>query len=363
MSLHGLLDAVVTGPRARGSGARPPPTATACTSTWSARPPPAPSPSPRSPAQTGRPVLAVTATGPGGRGPGRGAALAAARRTASWSTRPGRRCRTSGSRPRSRHRRPPPRRAAPARPPARRTTRRPARSRSSSRRSAPCCSRRSRGSATWSRWPCAPGGRADLDEVVDGAGGRRVLPRRTGREARRVRRTRRHPRRLPADRGAPPAGGVLGRRRRGDPLLQGRRPALPGGRRARAVGAALPRAAADRRRTGSGPRPSPRTHPELGELLGKIAEGIAVEGMESLAPVLVDDMELLLDVLPEGRHGRGLRPGAGADPGGGPGGDRAGVPAGVLGGHRRRRRGARSTSARPPCGASRTSATGPASWA
>ncbi|GAB2779109.1 transcription-repair coupling factor [Streptomyces daliensis] len=41
-------------------------------------------------------------------------------------------------------------------------------------------------------------------------------------------------------------------------------------------------------------------HPELGELLGKIAEGIAVEGMESLAPVLVDEMELLLDVLPEG---------------------------------------------------------------
>jgi transcription-repair coupling factor (superfamily II helicase) len=41
-------------------------------------------------------------------------------------------------------------------------------------------------------------------------------------------------------------------------------------------------------------------HPELDELLGKIAEGIAVEGMESLAPVLVDDMELLLDVLPAG---------------------------------------------------------------
>ncbi|GLF99347.1 transcription-repair coupling factor [Streptomyces yaizuensis] len=41
-------------------------------------------------------------------------------------------------------------------------------------------------------------------------------------------------------------------------------------------------------------------HPELRELLGKIAEGIAVEGMESLAPVLVDDMELLLDVLPKG---------------------------------------------------------------
>ncbi|UCM88481.1 transcription-repair coupling factor [Streptomyces marincola] len=43
-----------------------------------------------------------------------------------------------------------------------------------------------------------------------------------------------------------------------------------------------------------------RSHPELDELLGKIAEGIAVDGMESLAPVLVDDMELLLDVLPAG---------------------------------------------------------------
>ncbi|MFE3018262.1 transcription-repair coupling factor [Streptomyces sp. NPDC059256] len=42
------------------------------------------------------------------------------------------------------------------------------------------------------------------------------------------------------------------------------------------------------------------SHPELGELLGKLAEGIAVEGMESLAPVLVDEMELLLDVLPKG---------------------------------------------------------------
>ena len=41
-------------------------------------------------------------------------------------------------------------------------------------------------------------------------------------------------------------------------------------------------------------------HPELRELLDKIAEGIAVEGMEALAPVLVDEMELLLDVLPAG---------------------------------------------------------------
>jgi transcription-repair coupling factor (superfamily II helicase) len=43
-----------------------------------------------------------------------------------------------------------------------------------------------------------------------------------------------------------------------------------------------------------------REHPQLAELLGKIAEGIAVEGMEALAPVLVDDMELLMDVLPSG---------------------------------------------------------------
>ena len=42
------------------------------------------------------------------------------------------------------------------------------------------------------------------------------------------------------------------------------------------------------------------TLPGAAEMLGKIAEGIAVEGMESLAPVLVDGMETLVDVLPEG---------------------------------------------------------------
>jgi transcription-repair coupling factor (superfamily II helicase) len=40
--------------------------------------------------------------------------------------------------------------------------------------------------------------------------------------------------------------------------------------------------------------------PGVADLLGKVAEGIAVEGMESLAPVLVDGMEPLLDVLPAG---------------------------------------------------------------
>nr|CAA9355082.1 MAG: Transcription-repair coupling factor [uncultured Nocardioidaceae bacterium] len=47
-------------------------------------------------------------------------------------------------------------------------------------------------------------------------------------------------------------------------------------------------------------------HPEPAELFSKLAEGHAVEGMESLAPVLVDDaggargMEMLVDLLPTG---------------------------------------------------------------
>jgi transcription-repair coupling factor (superfamily II helicase) len=39
-------------------------------------------------------------------------------------------------------------------------------------------------------------------------------------------------------------------------------------------------------------------HPQLLELTDKMAAGIAVEGMESLAPVLVDTMELLVDLMP-----------------------------------------------------------------
>ena len=37
-------------------------------------------------------------------------------------------------------------------------------------------------------------------------------------------------------------------------------------------------------------------------MLDKLADGIAVEGMESLAPVLVDEMVLLLDQMPAGTH-------------------------------------------------------------
>jgi transcription-repair coupling factor (superfamily II helicase) len=42
------------------------------------------------------------------------------------------------------------------------------------------------------------------------------------------------------------------------------------------------------------------SHPSLAELLGKIADGISVEGMEAFASVLADRMELLLDHVPLG---------------------------------------------------------------
>src|SRR4051794_8643751 len=41
------------------------------------------------------------------------------------------------------------------------------------------------------------------------------------------------------------------------------------------------------------------THPQLAEIAEKLADGHPVEGMESLSPVLTDDMEMLVDLLPE----------------------------------------------------------------
>ena len=41
-------------------------------------------------------------------------------------------------------------------------------------------------------------------------------------------------------------------------------------------------------------------HPALAETLTKLADGVAVEGMEAFAPVLAERMEPLLDLLPEG---------------------------------------------------------------
>jgi transcription-repair coupling factor (superfamily II helicase) len=45
-----------------------------------------------------------------------------------------------------------------------------------------------------------------------------------------------------------------------------------------------------------------QAHPELAEITDKLAEGVAVEGMESLTPALVDEMELLVDLLPGDTH-------------------------------------------------------------
>jgi transcription-repair coupling factor (superfamily II helicase) len=41
-------------------------------------------------------------------------------------------------------------------------------------------------------------------------------------------------------------------------------------------------------------------HPGLADVLGKLADGIAVEGMEAFAPVLAERMDLLLDYVPAG---------------------------------------------------------------
>ncbi len=43
-------------------------------------------------------------------------------------------------------------------------------------------------------------------------------------------------------------------------------------------------------------------HPQLVELTDKIAAGIAADGMEALTPALVDEMELLVDLLPAQTH-------------------------------------------------------------
>ena len=351
MSLHGLLDAVVTGPRARRGGARPPPTATACTWTWSARPPPGPSPSPRWPAQTGRTVLAVTATGREAED------LAAALRVAAAA---GRRrgvpvlgdaaARAALARART----PSGRRLAVLRRLAHPSADDPA---------------RRAGLAWWSR-RCA----RVLQPQVKGLGDLEPVALRSRAERRpgRGRRRRSRPPRTP--------GSSWSRSAASSPCAAA---SWTSSRRPRSTrcgwssGATTSRRSATSRSPTSGRWRSPSTgcgrrpavsccsptrcgtraaalaeeHPELGELLGKIAEGIAVEGMESLAPVLVDDMELLLDVLPDGH----AWPWSATRSGCGPGRatwwrTSAGVPAGVLGGDRGRRRGARSTSARPRCG-------------
>jgi len=43
-------------------------------------------------------------------------------------------------------------------------------------------------------------------------------------------------------------------------------------------------------------------HPQLAEITEKLAQGHAVEGMESLSPALVDEMEMLVDLMPADTH-------------------------------------------------------------
>ena len=82
-------------------------------------------------------------------------------------------------------------------------------------------------------------------------------------------------------------------------------------------------------------------HPELAEMCTKLAEGIAVEGMEALAPVLADGLESVVDVLARSQVGNGcaagppVRPGAGGDPCPRPGGHQQRVPRGLVAQRRR----------------------------
>ncbi len=156
--------------------------------------------------------------------------------------------------------------------------------------------------------------------------------------ARRVRRARRHHRRLPAHRGPPAAHRVLRRRGRRDPALRRRRPADDRAGRPR-LGAAVPRAAADRR----GPRPRPRAGgraPRAGRDLHQ-----AVRGPRRRGHGVADARARRRDgavrrPAPPGLDRRRLRPRA--DPGAGarPRRHQRGVPAGVVGRGRRRREGA-----------------------
>jgi transcription-repair coupling factor (superfamily II helicase) len=43
-------------------------------------------------------------------------------------------------------------------------------------------------------------------------------------------------------------------------------------------------------------------HPQLAEITDKLAQGMAVEGMESLSPALVEEMEMLVELLPPESH-------------------------------------------------------------
>ena len=238
---------------------------------------------------------------PRGRGPRRGPALLPRPARRSPSSPPGRRCRTSGSAPG-----PTPSAAGSPCSAASRTRtperRRPAPSGCSSRRSAPSCSRSSPASASSRRCACAAGDDAGLEDDRRARSSTPPTPAPTwssgaasSPSAAASSTSSRPPR---TTRCASSSGATRSRRSAGSPSPT----SAPWRSRRRACGrppcreilltdAVRARAAALVDRL-----------PGVADMLGKISEGIAVEGMESLAPALVDEMQPLLDLLPDGTH-------------------------------------------------------------
>src|SRR3712207_5054965 len=132
---------------------------------------------------------------------------------------------------------------------------------------------------------------------------RRLHPRGAGREARRVRRPRRPARRLPAHRAAPGPRRVLGRRGRRAALLLRGRPALARRAAGAPVGAAVPRAAADRR--GAGPRDRARGRaPQPGRDPGQAGRGHRRRGHGVADPGPGGGGDAAAHRPPAGRHAR-----------------------------------------------------------
>ena len=172
------------------------------------------------------------------------------------------------------------------------------------------------------------------------AGRHRLRAHGDGHQARRARGPRRTARCVPADRGAPAADRVLRRLGRGDPRLQGRRPAQLRPLVSRPVGAALPRAAPYSRRPGQGqgtrrlpsqPRRAARQdrRRDRGRGHGGVRFGARRPDGAAARPRAAR------------RRRARLRPRAHQDQGDGAGRHQPGVPRGVLGERRRGRGGTR----------------------
>ena len=142
-------------------------------------------------------------------------------------------------------------------------------------------------------------------------------------------------RRVPADRGAPAAGRVLRRHRRGDPLLQGRRPAQLGRRPSTACGRRRAASCCLPRRSGRGPRNSPPSTRRWPTCSASSPTGSPSRAWRRSRPCSPTGWSCCSTTC---RAAASCSPATRADPG--PGGrtrrDQPGVPRGVLGQRRRR---------------------------